>query len=143
MKFFSPMFQKIENQINIIFVIGYHYIMPYMIVHHKVGDFKKWKTFFDQDENTRKMKGSKSSQVFQNAEDPTDIFILFEWDSIENARKFSASEDLKKTMEQAGVINIPHIHFLNEVEKSKAWKPNPFFISMDFISGLTIRIMKR
>jgi heme-degrading monooxygenase HmoA len=94
--------------------------MTYMIVHHKVRDFEKWKPFFDQHEKTRKISGSKSSRVFQNAEDSTDVFILFEWDSIENARKFSTSEDLKKTMEKAGVINIPHIHFLNEVEKSKA-----------------------
>ena len=98
----------------------YHYVMPHMIVHHKVRDFEKWKTFFDQHEITRKMSGSKNSQVFQNTEDSTDVFILFEWDSIENARKFSASEDVKKTMEKAGVINIPHIHFLNEVQKSKA-----------------------
>ena len=48
--------------------------------------------------------------------------MLFEWDKIENAKKFASSEDLKKTMEQAGVIGIPHIHFLNEVSVSKAWK---------------------
>jgi heme-degrading monooxygenase HmoA len=89
-----------------------------MIVHHKVRDFEKWKPFFDQHENMQKISGSKSSQVFQNAEDPNDVFILFEWDSIENARKFSASEDLKKTMEKAGVIGIPHIHFL--IQRSKA-----------------------
>lgn len=48
--------------------------------------------------------------------------MLFEWDKVENAKKFASSEDLKKTMEQAGVIGIPHIHFLNEVSVSKAWK---------------------
>ncbi len=91
-----------------------------MIVHHKVNDFEKWKPFFDKNENMQKISGSKSSQVFQNTEDSNDVFILFEWDSIENAKKFIASEDLKKTMEQAGVINIPHIHFLNGVKKIKA-----------------------
>jgi quinol monooxygenase YgiN len=91
-----------------------------MLVHHKVRDFTQWKSFFDRHESTRKSSGSKSSRVFQNPEDPTDIFMLFEWDKIENAKKFASSEDLKKIMEQAGVIGIPHIHFLNEVSVSKA-----------------------
>jgi heme-degrading monooxygenase HmoA len=94
--------------------------MPYMLVHHQVSDFAKWKPFFDKDESTRKTSGSKSAQVFQNSENPSDVFILFEWDTVENAKKFGMSDDLKKTMEQAGVIGRPHIHFLKEVQKSKA-----------------------
>jgi heme-degrading monooxygenase HmoA len=91
-----------------------------MLVHHKVRDFVAWKPFFDRHESTRKTGGSKGAQVFQNTEDPADVFILLEWDSVENAKKFGASEDLKKTMAQAGVTGIPHIHFLKEVQKSKA-----------------------
>ncbi|MEI7434669.1 MAG: antibiotic biosynthesis monooxygenase [Methanomicrobiales archaeon] len=105
-----------ELSITIISLSAYYNLMPHIVVHHKVRDFDKWKTFFDQHENMQKISGSKSVRVFQNAEDPTDVFILFEWDSIENARKFTASEDLKKAMEKAGVISIPHIHFLNEVK---------------------------
>jgi heme-degrading monooxygenase HmoA len=94
--------------------------MPHMMVHHKVSDFTKWKPFFDGHESTRKAAGSKGATVFQNIADPTDVFILFAWDSAENARTFGASEDLKKVMERAGVIGIPHIHLLNEVQKSGA-----------------------
>ena len=94
--------------------------MPYMMVHHKVRDFAKWKPLFDRHESTRKVSGSKSAQLFQNAEDPTDVFILMEWDSIENAKKFGMSADLKKVMEEAGVIGAPHIHMLKEVGKFKA-----------------------
>jgi quinol monooxygenase YgiN len=94
--------------------------MPYMLVHHQVSDFAKWKPSFDKHESTRKNSGSKSAQVFQNSENPSDVFILFEWDTVENAKKFGMSEDLKKTMEQAGVMGKPHIHFLKEVQKNKA-----------------------
>ena len=94
--------------------------MPHMMVHHKVRDFTQWKPFFDRHESTRKASGSISAQVFQNIDDPTDVFVLAEWDSPENARKFAISDDLKKTMEQSGVIGKPHIHFLKEVSKSKA-----------------------
>jgi heme-degrading monooxygenase HmoA len=94
--------------------------MPHMLVHHKVRDFAKWKPFFDRDESSRKALGSKGAQVFQNVEDPTDVFILMEWDSVENAKKFGTSGDLKKTMEEAGVVSAPHIHLVKEVQKSKA-----------------------
>jgi heme-degrading monooxygenase HmoA len=94
--------------------------MPHMLVHHKVRDFAKWKPFFDRDESNRKALGSKGAQVFQNIEDPTDVFLLIEWDSAENAKKFGTSGDLKKTMEAAGVVGAPHIHLLKEVQKSKA-----------------------
>ncbi len=94
--------------------------MAHMLVHHKVRDFGKWKPVFEGHLSTRKTGGSKSGAVFQNIEDPTDVFVLFEWDSAENARKFSMSEDLKKTMEKAGVVGVPHIHFLKEVQKYQA-----------------------
>ncbi|HVN74054.1 MAG TPA: hypothetical protein VMT44_05625 [Methanoregula sp.] len=94
--------------------------MPHMMVHHKVRDFAAWKPFFDRHESTRKAGGSKGARVFQNAEDPTDVFILMEWDSVENAKKFGMSADLKKVMEQGGVIGAPHVHMLKEVQVSKA-----------------------
>jgi heme-degrading monooxygenase HmoA len=94
--------------------------MPHVLVHHKVRNFAQWKPLFDHHESTRKTGGSKGAQVFQNADDSNDIFIIFEWDSMENAKEFFASDDLKKTMEQAGVLEMPHVHFLREVEKSKA-----------------------
>jgi heme-degrading monooxygenase HmoA len=85
-----------------------------------VRDFTQWKPFFDRHEITRKTRGSKSARVFHNVDNPTDGFILFEWDSLKNAKKFGMSDELKKTMEQAGVVGAPHIHFIKEVSKTKA-----------------------
>lgn len=109
-----------ETWRNIYEVTGTGNRMPHMLVHHKVRDFAKWKPFFERHESVRKTGGSKNGTVFQNAEDPTDVFVLFEWDSVENARKFAMSEDLKKTMEQAGVMGVPHIHMLKEVQRYQA-----------------------
>ena len=82
--------------------------MPDILVQQKVRDYDTWKPFFDQNEGVRKNSGSNGAQVFQSAEDPNELFILFEWDTVENARKFSSSEELKKIMEGAGVISKPH-----------------------------------
>ncbi len=91
--------------------------MAYLLVRHKVKDYDKWKTVFDEHATTRKASGSKGGRLFRNADNPNETVILFEWESIEKARKFANSEDLQKTMQRAGVSDKPNVYFLEEVEK--------------------------
>ncbi|SNQ58956.1 antibiotic biosynthesis monooxygenase [Candidatus Methanoperedens nitratireducens] len=91
--------------------------MVYLLVRHKVKDYSKWKTVFDEHATTRKSSGSRGGRLFRNADNPDEIVILFEWENIEKARKFVRSEDLQKTMQQAGVSDKPDVYFLEEVEK--------------------------
>ena len=95
--------------------------MPYMLVRHKVDDYAKWKPVFDDHGDFRKANGEKSYQIFRPKGDPNDepnnLIILFEWDSLDNAKKFAQSESLWEAMKKAGVIGQPHIHFLEEIEK--------------------------
>jgi heme-degrading monooxygenase HmoA len=93
--------------------------MPHLLIHHKVRDFGKWKPFFDRHQNYRKISGAINTQLFQNVEDPNDVFVLAEWDSDEHARDFASSEDLKKTMEKAGVFGNPHILLLKKIQEYK------------------------
>lgn len=91
--------------------------MAYLLVRHKVKDYSKWKTVFDEHAATRKTSGSKGGRLFRNADNPNETLILFEWESIEKAKKFAQSEDLKKTMLKAGVSDKPDVYFIEEVEK--------------------------
>jgi len=89
--------------------------MPFMLVRHKVKDYAKWKPVFDDHSEARREAGSKGSRIFRKASDPDEIIILFEWDSLDNAKKFAKSEDLKKRMQEAGVSDQPDIYFLEEL----------------------------
>ncbi|OGO50806.1 MAG: hypothetical protein A2148_03775 [Chloroflexi bacterium RBG_16_68_14] len=91
--------------------------MPYLFVHHKVEDFAKWKPAFDEHAALRQSGGSKGGFVFQNADDPNDVIILMEWDSVESARRFSQSDDLRQAMEHAGVSGPPYIRFLELADR--------------------------
>ena len=86
--------------------------MASMIVHHKVKDYDAWKPFFDGHEATRTAGGSTGYTIFRSVDDPNDLAILMQWDSIENAKKFASSEDLKNVMHKAGVIGKPDVYFL-------------------------------
>jgi heme-degrading monooxygenase HmoA len=86
--------------------------MPYLLIRHKVQDYEKWKPFFDEHGSTRQASGSRGGQLFRNADDPNEVVILFDWDDLEQARKFTQSEDLRQVMQQAGVADKPDIYFL-------------------------------
>ena len=86
--------------------------MVYLLVHHQIEDYKVWRPFFDEHEGMRKKNGAVSAKVFQKADDPQDVSILFEWDSEANARRFVESTDLREVMKRAGVIGMPEATFL-------------------------------
>jgi quinol monooxygenase YgiN len=93
--------------------------MATFIVHHTVEDYAKWKPVFDQHAATRKAAGSKGGTLYRSADNPNELLIVWEWDSLANARKFSESPDLREVMQKAGVVGRPDIHFLERIEDVK------------------------
>ncbi len=94
--------------------------MPYTLVRHKVEDYAKWKSVFDEHGATRKASGCKGGQLFRNADNPNELVILLEWNETAKARQFVQSDDLRQTMQRAGVTDQPDVYFLDEVEKPAA-----------------------
>jgi heme-degrading monooxygenase HmoA len=90
--------------------------MAYLLIDHTVEDYEEWKPRFDDHASTRAESGSEGVQLFHKEGEPNEIVILFEWDSLENAREFAASDDLRDTMEAAGVVGEPDLHFLEKLE---------------------------
>ena len=90
--------------------------MVHVAVQHKVEDYKAWKAVFDNFSPTRKSGGERSYTLWRAAEDPNDISVLFEWDTLENARTFMKSTELKNAMQKAGVKEQPRIQYLNELD---------------------------
>lgn len=91
--------------------------MPYMMIHRRVKDFEKWKQVFDEHGAIRKAAGSKGGLLLRNADDPNDIVIIWEWDALDNARKFVESPDLRETMQHAGVTGAPEIVYFNQTDR--------------------------
>jgi len=94
--------------------------MVHVVIDHKVKDYAKWKPAFDKHSDTRKKSGSKGGTLFHVSGEPNHISILIEFDAKENATKFYESEDLKKVMQDAGVIGKPEVWFLDKIEDFSA-----------------------
>jgi heme-degrading monooxygenase HmoA len=88
--------------------------MAYMSVRHSVQDYKTWKSAFDSNSDLRKKNGEKSYRILRPENGANDVVILFEWDNLDNARKFASSPELKEAMQRAGVTGRPEILFLEE-----------------------------
>lgn len=89
--------------------------MASMLVQHQVKDFSEWKKAYDNNADMRSTSGELSDRIYRDASDPNKLTLVFTWDSMENARKFAQSPELKTAMEQAGVEGPPNISFLNEI----------------------------
>ena len=88
--------------------------MTHVIIRHKVSDYGKWRSAFDEAVKMRKDAGELSSRVFRVADDPNNLLLFQEWNSVDNAAKFIQSTELKEAMQQAGVLEQPDLYFLNE-----------------------------
>lgn len=94
--------------------------MAHLLTLFTVEDYAKWKTVFDEHAPMRKAHGSQGGRRFRNADNPSEIIVLLEWDDVEKAREFAGSEDLREAMQQAGVVGRPETRLMEEEEAATA-----------------------
>jgi len=86
--------------------------MVHVVVRHKVADYPKWKQAFDAYLNQRMAAGENGIRVFQSIEDPRDVTLVLDWESLEKAQRFMTSSDLRQTMQSAGVVGDVDVRYV-------------------------------
>lgn len=92
-----------------------YFAMINVLVHHEVADYSSWKVAFDSAIDLRHSNGERGCRIFHSAGNVNDLTLFFEWESLEKARAFLGSEEIKARMAQAGVKGAPRVDFLTEV----------------------------
>jgi hypothetical protein len=87
--------------------------MAHMLIRHKVQDFAKWKAAYDAHRAARAEAGLKELHLWRNADQPSEVLLLFEAADVAKAKAFATSADLKERMTTAGVLGPPDIVFLS------------------------------
>ena len=90
--------------------------MAKVFIRHKVEDFAKWKKAFDGFLVQRKAGGELSYSIGHVPNEPNNLCLTFDWDSVENANKFLGSEELRAAMQEATVAEAPEI-FVFEISE--------------------------
>jgi hypothetical protein len=85
----------------------------FMLVRHRVRDFKEWKGGYDSHLPKRVEAGLTEKYLLHGNPDPNEVVILFETKDIKRARAFAESAELKERMQQVGVVDKPDIYFLD------------------------------
>lgn len=89
--------------------------MIHLLIHHEVADYPAWKTAFDSAYDWRTHQGERNCRIFRGVQNPNELTLMFEWESVEKARAFIASEELKTRMAKAGVKSTPRVDYLTEM----------------------------
>ena len=98
--------------------------MMHVLVRHKVADYNRWKEAFDSHLNTRKHAGETGFRLFHSADDPREMVLLLDWESVEEARKFMTSDELRTAHAEAGVVGAPEVQYLEDAAQ-RCTAPRP------------------
>jgi hypothetical protein len=85
--------------------------MATLLVRHTVADYAAWRRIFDDFGPTQKALGATDTSVYQAADNANDITVTHDFATLEAAKAFAGSPELKTAMHDAGVISAPTIWF--------------------------------
>ena len=89
-----------------------------LIVRHQVADYAAWRKVYNSFAATQKKLGVKAQSVYQSTDDPHDITVLHSFATLDEAKAFTASDELKSAMQNAGVTGMPQIWITREAPDS-------------------------
>ena len=91
-------------------------MLPTLLVRHQVEDYARWKAGFDAHSVARSAAGSRGGRLYRNADDSTEVVIAVQFETLDQARAFAGSDDLRETMAELGVADQPDVYFLDVAE---------------------------
>ena len=80
-------------------------------VRHEVNDYATWRKAYNEFGATRRKLGVTNHSVYRTVDNGNDVTVTHDFKTIEQAKAFVASPDLKSAMEKAGVKGAPQIWF--------------------------------
>ena len=93
--------------------------MAYVLIEHRVGDFETFRKVYLDDAERRERLGSRGGLVFRVADDPDNVIVMLEWDTVEHARDFAGSLELEQAMEwSTSNVSTPRVTVLDVAMES-------------------------
>lgn len=80
-----------------------------LIVNHKVTEYDKWRTVYDEVEPLREKHHFTGASVLQSPTDREDVTVLHWFPTVADAEGFAQDPELKDAMGRAGVSGPPRI----------------------------------
>ncbi len=88
-----------------------------LFVRHEVNDYEAWRKVYNGFNTTRRKLGVTAQAVYRLAESPNDVTVTHDFKSMEQAKAFIASPDLKSATEKSGVKGTPQVWITSRAAK--------------------------
>jgi hypothetical protein len=82
-----------------------------LFVRHEVNDYAAWRKVYNDFDKTRRKLGVTAQAVYRSTDNPNDVTVTHDFKSLDKAKAFATSSELKSAMEKAGVKGAPQIWF--------------------------------
>jgi quinol monooxygenase YgiN len=80
-----------------------------LFVRHQVADYGAWRAVYDSLEGVRARHSCFAAEVALDPDNKNDVFVIHKFSSLESARQFADSPELREGMGKAGVVGTPRI----------------------------------
>ena len=87
----------------------------WMIVAHKVEDYELWKPVHERSATTKRSYGWSKCAVFSIDGDKNHIMVMEQFASLDRARAYAESNELRDEMAASGVSSNPEIRFVKNL----------------------------
>jgi hypothetical protein len=97
-----------------------------MVVTHKVSDFAKWKTLYEEHDSMRLISGIHNYVIGRGLKDSNMVLVAVKVDDMAKAKAFAKGPSLKNAMKKSGVTGPPSISFVTITFQDTADISSPF-----------------
>jgi heme-degrading monooxygenase HmoA len=88
--------------------------MAYFMGRVTVEDYANFRSTFDGAEAIRKDAGALGSNVYQSVDDPNEVIIEIEFPTVDAAKTWAASQELREVQQRAGLKGTPRTLVVNK-----------------------------
>jgi hypothetical protein len=73
--------------------------VAFVLIEHEIADFAMMKQVFSDDAARREQMGCVAARIWRADDDPLNVCVLLEWDTIEHARAFASSFETQQALD--------------------------------------------
>ncbi|MCZ3388609.1 MAG: cyclase [Actinomycetia bacterium] len=88
--------------------------MVTLFIRHDVEDYSKWRQGYDENVSVRTAGAVQADTIYRSVENGNNLTVSHDFDSIDAARAFAGSGELKAAMAALGVVGHPDIWFVEK-----------------------------
>ena len=91
--------------------------MVHLIVKHKVKNYEQFRKTFIENLKSQKNNGSLGGKILRSKSDKNEVWVVIEWDSLENFKKFAGASNPEESKKKGTVIGEPEGWVFEDAEE--------------------------